>query len=118
MFYKKLALLETAKNCIKGVERRVPPQTKSWGSCADEMMTIAEVLLGVITVASGAALSTGVLLSKSNGKGLSETIGGTSMTMQEKNKMAEEEIIEKVVAVSAVICGASALGLSILAAHM
>lgn len=81
-------------------------------------MNIADILLGVVTIASGVVVTAGVLLSKSNGKGLSAAIGGVGMGMQGKGKSSVETVIDKAVMIGAAACGISTLALGIIAAHM
>lgn len=81
-------------------------------------MNIADVLLGVVTIASGVVVTAGVLLSKSNGKGLSAAIGGVGMGMQGKGKSSAETVIDKAVMIGAAACGISTLALGIIAAHL
>ncbi len=81
-------------------------------------MNIADILLGVVTIASGVVVTAGVLLSKSNGKGLSAAIGGVGMGMQGKGKSSAETVIDKAVMIGAAACGISTLALGIIAAHM
>lgn len=81
-------------------------------------MNIADILLGVVTIASGVVVTAGVLLSKSNGKGLSAAIGGVGMGMQGKGKSSAETVIDKVVMIGAAACGISTLALGIIAAHL
>ena len=81
-------------------------------------MNIADILLGVVTIASGVVVTAGVLLSKSNGKGLSAAIGGVGMGMQGKGKSSAETVIDKAVMIGATACGISTLALGIIAAHL
>ena len=81
-------------------------------------MDIADILLGVVTIASGVVVTAGVLLSKSNGKGLSAAIGGVGMGMQGKGKSSAETVIDKAVMIGAAACGISTLALGIIAAHL
>lgn len=81
-------------------------------------MNIADILLGVVTIASGVVVTAGVLLSKSNGKGLSAAIGGVGMDMQGKGKSSAETVIDKAVMIGAATCGISTLALGIIAAHL
>lgn len=81
-------------------------------------MNIADILLGVVTIASGVVVTAGVLLSKSNGKGLSAAIGGVGMGMQGKGKSSAETVIDKAVMIGAAVCGISTLALGIIAAHL
>lgn len=81
-------------------------------------MNIAEILLGVVTIASGVVLTAGVLLSKSNGKGLSAAIGGVGMGIQGKGKSPAETMIDRAVIIGAAVCGVSTLVLGIIAAHL
>lgn len=81
-------------------------------------MNIADILLGVVTIASGVVVTAGVLLSKSNGKGLSAAIGGVGMGMQGKGKSSAETVIDKAVMIGAAACGIGTLALGIIAAHM
>jgi preprotein translocase subunit SecG len=81
-------------------------------------MNIADILLGVVTIASGVVVTAGVLLSKSNGKGLSAAIGGVGMGMQGKGKSSAETVIDKAVMIGAAACGISTLALGIIAAHL
>lgn len=81
-------------------------------------MNIADILLGVVTIASGVVVTAGVLLSKSNGKGLSVAIGGVGMGMQGKGKSSAETVIDKAVMIGAAACGISTLALGIIAAHL
>ena len=81
-------------------------------------MNIADILLGVVTIASGVVVTAGVLLSKSNGKGLSAAIGGVGMGMQGKGKSSAENVIDKAVMIGAAACGISTLALGIIAAHL
>lgn len=81
-------------------------------------MNIADILLGVVTIASGVVVTAGVLLSKSNGKGLSAAIGGVGMGMQGKGKSSAETVIDKAVMIGAAACGVSTLALGIIAAHL
>lgn len=81
-------------------------------------MNIADILLGVVTIASGVVVTAGVLLSKSNGKGLSAAIGGVGMGMQGKGKSSAETVIDKAVMIGAAACGISTLTLGIIAAHL
>lgn len=81
-------------------------------------MNIADILLGVVTIASGVIVTAGVLLSKSNGKGLSAAIGGVGMGMQGKGKSSAETVIDKAVMIGAAACGISTLALGIIAAHL
>lgn len=81
-------------------------------------MNIVDILLGVVTIASGVVVTAGVLLSKSNGKGLSAAIGGVGMGMQGKGKSSAETVIDKAVMIGAAACGISTLALGIIAAHL
>ena len=81
-------------------------------------MNIADILLGVVTIASGVVVTAGVLLSKSNGKGLSAAIGGVGMGMQGKGKSSAETVIDKAVMIGAAACGISTLTLGNIAAHL
>ena len=81
-------------------------------------MNIADILLGVVTIASGVVVTAGVLLSKSNEKGLSAAIGGVGMGMQGKGKSSAETVIDKAVMIGAAACGISTLALGIIAAHL
>lgn len=81
-------------------------------------MNIAEILLGVVTIASGVVLTAGVLLSESNGKGLSAAIGGVGMGMQGKGKSPAETMIDRAVIIGAAVCGVSTFVLGIIAAHL
>lgn len=81
-------------------------------------MNIVEILLGVVTIASGVVLTAGVLLSKSNGKGLSAAIGGVGMGIQGKEKSPAETMIDRTVIIGAAVCGVSTLVLGIIAAHL
>ena len=81
-------------------------------------MNIAEILLGVVTIASGVVLTAGVLLSKSDGKGFSAAIGSVGMGMQVKEKSSVKNVIDETVMIGAAVCGIGTLVLNIIAAHL
>lgn len=80
-------------------------------------MNIVEIMLGVVTIVSAVALTAGVVVSKSEGKGLSATIGGVGAEMQ-KGKASIDKTIDKAIMASGAVCGVSILVLGIIAAHM
>lgn len=80
-------------------------------------MNFAEVLLGVMAVLSGLAVTAAVFFSDAGGNGLSAVMGGSEIQAKKK-KATASELVEKVVVTGGVILGVCVLLMGIYAAHM